>query len=1011
MFLNCHTFFSLLYGTLSPERLLLQLKAKGVDSFVLADINNTSGCIQISSLVYSKPEYNGMNPILGIDFRNGTHQKFIGIARNGNGFQLLNRFLSDHLKAGDPLPDTCPVTEDVFVIYPFDAQNDYNLQEHEFIGVKHNQLHIIHQKKWKDLQHKMVILFPITFVNDEDYKIHKILRAIDLNTISSKLDEKELAVSDECVPDEQYFANIFRNHQQLISNTSQLIKNCNPVDFGFHIPPAKRKSKNKAYWNEGINNDDSFLKDNQQLRDLAYKGLKKRYPIITDQIIQRVEKELDIIKKMNFVSYFLINWDIISFARKNGYYYVGRGSGANSIIAYCLYITDVDPIELDLYFERFINLFRKSPPDFDIDFSWKDRDHIIDYIFEKHGTEHTCLQATYTTFQTQSGIRELGKVYGLPKIEIEELINRTARGNFNGLTGFQKEIISYVQKIKDFPRHLSIHASGILISQKPIFQYTATSHPPKGYPICQFDMQIAEDLCLHKFDILSQRGLGHIKETIEIVKKNRGIDIDIHRIDDFKKDPKIIKHLKSGHTMGCFYVESPAMRMLLAKLKCDNYLVLVAASSIIRPGVAQSGMMREYILRHNNPKRRKDAHPVMWEIMPDTYGIMVYQEDVIKVASKFANLKLDEADILRRGMSGKFRSRDEFIKVKNQYFKNCQQLNYPDELAHEVWRQIESFAGFSFAKGHSASFAVESYQSLYLKAHFPLEFMVGVINNSGGFYRTEFYVQEARRCGGIVELPCINNSEFLTIIKDKVIYLGLLRIAGMEQNIHEIILERTNNGLFTNLEDFVLRTSITIDSLIILIRVGTFRFTGNNKQQLLWQAYTLFNKTTRYSTNRLLFKPKITPKHSIPNLHYDYRNDQLDELELLGFTIEPPFKLIAKHNFESIEASEIKKYVNQQIKIIGQLVTIKSTKTRNMQYMYFGTFLDQHGYWIDTVHFPPIADKYPFKGAGCYYLEGKITEEYNFYTLEVSYMEKLGWWNAVYDVEPLDQKVLLKEIA
>ena len=265
-----------------------------------------------------------------------------------------------------------------------------------------------------------------------------------------------------------------------------------------------------------------------------------------------------------------------------------------------------------------------------------------------------------------------------------------------------------------------------MIAEKSIHYHTGTFLPPKGFATTQFDMVVAEDIGLHKFDILSQRGLSKIQDALHIVRKNKPEDIllDIRNLQAFKQDEKIKSILRNGRAMGCFYVESPAMRMLLKKLKVDTYLGLVAASSIIRPGVSNSGMMREYIVRFTDPERRQAAHPVLLDIMPDTFGVMVYQEDVIKVAHYFAVLSLGEADVLRRGMSGKFRSREEFKNVENQYFENCKARGYSLELAQDIWRQIESFAGYAFAKGHSASYAVESYQSLYLKAHYPLEYMV-----------------------------------------------------------------------------------------------------------------------------------------------------------------------------------------------------------------------------------------------------------------------------------------------
>ena len=530
----------------------------------------------------------------------------------------------------------------------------------------------------------------------------------------------------------------------------------------------------------------------------------------------------------------MINWDICKYARSKGYFYVGRGSGANSVVAYLLRITDVDPIELDLYFERFINLYRQNPPDFDVDFSWKDREDITQYIFKRF--PNTALLATYSTFQFRAVVRELGKVLGIPPHEID----RIQSVNPSELDKMQQLVLRYGRYIEGFPSHLGIHPGGILISEKPIHYYTATDLPPKGFPTTHFDMVIAEDIGLYKFDILSQRGLGKIKDSLDLIERNHPNDppFDIHDIQRFKQDAKVKALLREGKAIGCFYVESPAMRMLLKKLRVEAYLGLVAASSVIRPGVAQSGMMRQYILRFREPKRRDDAHPVMRDIMPETFGVMVYQEDVIKVAHYFAGLTLGEADVLRRGMSGKYRSREEFQKVQNKFFSNCLEKGYSPSLAKEIWRQIESFAGYAFAKGHSASYAVESYQSLFLKAYYPLEYMVATMNNGGGFYRVELYAHEAFMHGADIQAPCVNQSEYLCTIYGKTIFMGMAFIKELETGTAEAILEeRQENGVFISFDNFLKRVEISLEQLSILIRIGAFRFTGTSKKALLWEAH------------------------------------------------------------------------------------------------------------------------------------------------------------------------------
>ncbi|WP_026904539.1 DNA polymerase III subunit alpha [Pedobacter glucosidilyticus] len=982
MYLHCQTYFSFLYGTIKPQDLVQQARAIGLERLVVADINNTSAIIECV-----RESKGSLDIIPGIDFRNGVKQQFIGIAKNEKGFEELNRLLSSYLKEKTTIPERCPYLKNSFVVYPFHPDKVFTeLQNNEFIGVKPNDLHYIHLSRYHKIRHKMVLLHTVCFNEAKDWQPHKLLRCIDENTILSKMPELSTS-GKEVFLDEMAFADAYQDYPQILAQTAQLLYACKPVDFklGQH--------KNKAVLSSHLQFEEALNLDFEKLKKLTYEGAKVRYKNLTAKIENRIKKELNLIKQQRYVSYFLINHEIISFANRRGFYYIGRGSGVNSIVAYCLKITDVDPIELDLYFERFMNVYRKNPPDFDIDFSWQDRDEIIQFIFDQYGTEHTCLQATYTTFQVKSATRELGKVYGLPLAEIEEILTRLEQPNT--LEPLHIEVVAFAKALHEFPRNLSIHAGGILISEKPIYCYTATSHPPKGFPISQFDMYNAEDLGLYKFDILSQRGLGHIKDTISIVQENRGVVIDIHDVPRFMKDKKIIEHLERGNLMGCFYVESPAMRMLLAKLACNNYLTLVAASSIIRPGVAQSGMMREYVLRHQMPDKGKSiAHPTMWGLMKETYGIMVYQEDVIKVAHEFAQLDLAEADVLRRGMSGKYRSRNEFLMVRDKYFKNCQQLGYEPALAAEIWRQIESFAGYSFAKGHSASFAVESYQSMFLKAHFPLEFMVGVINNAGGFYQTEFYVHEARKAGARVELPCVNQSHYLTHISNTTIYLGFRHIVNLEDRVIENILYQRQQEPYISMANFVERTAISLEQTIILVRIGAFRFTQKSKQALLWEVHFLLNKPLQAPIQDTLFRQPINSDFNMPPLHYDERNDMLDELEILGFTIHPPFKLIDEPDIKGIKAKDIPEYLNQEVQIIGHLVTTKYARTKHGVVMYFGTFLDEDGNWIDTVLFPDVAAKYTFKGKGCYLLKGKVTAEFNFYTLEVNYMRKLHWWNA-----------------
>jgi len=972
--LNCHTYYSFCYGTYSIEQLLNELRQKGHSTFALTDINNTSACLDTIRLA---KEYD-IKPVVGIDFRNNAQQKYVGIAKNNEGFRELNEHLTHHLHDGKDFDERAPEFHNVYVVYPANVYKGWPLRENEFIGISIKNLATLPFQSIKMQTGKLVALQAVTYQNKLYYNAHRLLLAIDTNMLLSKLPVEQQAGENEILLTRNEILDAYSSYPFIIDNTERLLNDC-----GIEFEYGKLANKNKKYYTNDAASDISLL------QYLCKKGLEYRYPKPTPEILARVEKELSVIAQMNFASYFLINWDIINYARGRNYYYVGRGSGANSIVAYLLRISDVDPIELDLYFERFINIYRSNAPDFDIDFSWTDRDDMTRYIFNRFGYKNTALLGAYNTFKNDAVVRELGKVFGLPPGEIDKLQNTE---KYPDVDQMGKLVLRYGKLIHGFPNHLSVHSSGIIISELPISCYSATNLPPKGYPVTQFSMLEAEDIGLYKFDILSQRGLGKIKDSLEIIQQNRSVEIDIHNISKFKKDENVKSLLRVGKAIGCFYVESPAMRMLLAKLQADDYLRLVAASSIIRPGVAKSGMMREYIVRYRNEHLRRKAReqlPEFYDLLEETYGVMVYQEDVIKVAHFFAGLSLAEADYLRRGMSWKFKQRNEFFKVQENFFANCRKKNCDEKLIAEIWTQIETFANFAFSKGHSASYAVESYQALYLKAYYPLEYMVATLNNGGGFYRTELYIHEARMHGAKIELPCLNQSDALCVIQGNVIYLGFNMISELEkQSIIDILEERKLNGPFKDLQDVVKRLSISIEQMRLLIRTGSFRFTKRNKKELLWEVHSLMYKIQPGKKLPQLFNTE--PKSwKLPNLNDSKLENAFDEIELLGFSLCSPFEMLRDEIPVQLLAKELPAYINKVVSIVGYFVTRKNTMTSKGENMHFGTFVDLEGNWIDTVHFPPSAKKYPFTGPGCYLLKGKVVEEYDFISIEVNEMKHL----------------------
>ena len=964
------------FGTFSENELLELAVKNNVKCLALTDINNTSACLNF----IRRAKHFGIRPLVGIDFRDGANQLYVGIAKNNLGFMELNNFLSNYSHNKKPLPEIAPRFENAYIIYPFEQVMKLEkvyFQEDEFIGVNIEDLKKLPFTNFKEQAGRLVVQQQVTIRNKKDFNAHRLLRAIDKNTLLSKLDTSEQChINDKMLPLEELLE-VFKLYPNIVENTERLISNCS-IDFSFD---GDRISQNQKVFL------DSPEEDFKLLEKLCKEGLPKRYSNPNDKVLERIERELKTIRELGFVSYFLINHDIVQYSKNNGYVHVGRGSGANSIVAYIIGITDVDPIELDLYFERFINPYRTSPPDFDIDFSWKERDDVTRYIFERY--QNVALLATYNTFQYRAVVRELGKVFGIPKEEIDKI----SVGKYNKveLDELGKLVVSYGKLIHGFPNYISVHSCGVLILDKPIHYYSATDLPPKGFPTVQFDMVIAEDVGIFKFDILGQRGLAKIKDTLDIIKYNRPElpPIDITDVEKFKKDSKVNALLKEGKATGAYYVESPAMRGLMQKLQTQDYLGLVAASSIIRPGVSSSGMKQEFIKRQRNPERRKQANPILLEIMPETYGIMVYQEDVLKVANKFADLNLGEADVLRRGMSGKYRSRAEFLAVEKKFISNCRKKGYDDKLTFEVWNQIKSFAGYAFAKGHSASYAVESYQSLFLKCYYPLEFMVAVLNNGGGFYSTEHYIHETRMCGGKVHAPCINKSDHPNRIMGRDIFLGFGYLKNLEHyTIKRLLTERQLNGEYKSLDDFIDRVHISIEQLTILVRIGAFRFTKIPKTQLLWDAIFKLNKNGNRTVQKQLFKIQHK-SYKLPEFNYGSIEESYDQMELLGFPLCNYFDLVNENLKPHILAMDMKGHVNRKVLLYGKLVNTRFHKGANGKLMRFCTFVDIKGSYFDTVHFHDTVDRYPIHGIGVYECMGKVIEEFGFYSIEVIATRKL----------------------
>ena len=993
MYLRVHSQFSLGYGVCSPEQILSRASECGWDTLILTDINTTAG---VADWMRLAPRY-GIRPLVGLDCRSGQRRDYVLMARNNRGYEEICRRLTIFLREGGAWPCPAEPHPDLWVIYEGPRGPGHRLREGEWVGLSSRDLHRFGDLSSWVTWNKMLAMETATLLRAEDRALHRLLRAIHHNLLLSNLDSTyDQASSGDLLESSALVFERFNSCPELLYRTTRLLDECRIYfEIGSSFP---HKNLSRYTGNEEM--------DYRFLCFLARAGIRHRYANPPAELQQRLEKELMIIRQKRYVAYFLINWKILKFARESGFFYVGRGSGANSLVAYLLFITDVDPLELDLFFERFINLYRRNPPDFDLDFSWQDRDAVLQYVFRRF--PHVALLGTHVCYQHRSAVRELGKVFGLPGDEIEALSGM--RGTDRGVldrTG--RLVLHYADRMQGMPSHHSIHAGGVLITDFPVERYTACFFPPKGFPTALLDMHSAEDLGFHKFDLLSQRGLAKIKDTLALMGPVRSEGMtrilrDIHRL---KRNARVRSLLEQSKSVGCFYIESPAMRMLLTKLRVHNYLGLVAASSVIRPGVSSSGMMRVYIERERCPELRLEAPEALRNLLPETHGVMVYQEDVIRVAHVLGGLNLAEADVLRRSMSGKHRGLTELQDLEQRFVSGAVGLGHGEVLARELWRQMAGFAGYAFAKGHSASYAVESYQCLYLKAYAPLAYMVAVLNNGGGFYSAEEYLEEARRLGAVVEGPCVQYSTAAVSLEGSCLRLGLAWIRGLEErSVQSVLKARSNGGLYHSVEDFCRRSGLGLEQSLLLWRVGALRCLQPTRSLALWALRLFYSSGVQGSrsgsVSSVLFEaepiqPFVLPSavqgsvDGVGSLPLDRIRQAYDEMELLGFPLVSPFDLVDRSGYGSPLAWDATIPTGTVVSLDLYTVHIRTVRTVRGERMAFGTWRDPSGSWVDTVHFPPQWKSWPWKGRGIYRLSGILREEYDYRFVEVSSMHKRAY--------------------
>jgi error-prone DNA polymerase len=986
--------FSLMAGTAAPAALVRRARAAGYGRLALTDTDNLYGLWPFLSACRQE----GIGPMIGAAISEPeSSRQAVCLVENLNGYQNLCRLITrrhtdatfrletalpEHARGlivlvGDPAL-LCPLHEAGITVFGAVARRP------DGAG-----LHLRREARRLGLA---VAAVPDTyFLRPEDMAIHRLLAAIAANTSLSRLCPAQIASKDAWLAPPEAYTRRFAVWPETLAAADQVAERLSFTgpEFGLVMPP----------WTDAAGRPAASA-----LREAAYAGAARRYgDALSETVCRRLEHELSVISKMGFSSYFLVVKDIVSQSPR----ICGRGSAAASLVAYCLGITNVCPVKHDLYFARFLNPGRKDAPDIDVDFAWDERDALIDSVLARY-RDHAAMVCNHVCFKPRMAIREVAKVYGIPAGEINRVTRKlpwfwhldeaddalieTIRA-LPRLSGFDfpdpwPEMLQLAGRIVGVPRNLSVHPGGVVITPFPITDYVPVQRAAKGVAVIQWEKDGAEKAGLVKIDLLGNRSLGVIRDAVENLAEN-ATPIDERRWQP-EDDPATVALVARGETMGCFYIESPAMRLLQQKTGVGDFSHLVIHSSIIRP--AANDFIREYVRRlhggHWTP-----IHPLLADVLAETYGIMVYQEDVSRVAVALAGFSDVDADGLRKIMSKKDKGRH-LSDYRRQFVEGAGKHGLCAQQIEALWAMMMSFSGYSFCKPHSASYARVSFQAAWLKTHHPAEFMAAVISNGGGFYSPFAYVSEARRLGVTVLAPDVNESLWRWKGRAGAIRVGWMSLKHLSaQTAQRLVLERENRA-YQSFSDVLERVHPAQDEARALIFAGALDalHPGVSRAALLWELACRQKTGTApgaqlklFSQSRLLEAPAFPPEASRERLRQQFRT--------LGFLCEGHPMAFYREGLKRqgvVSAADLSRHVGARVSLAGVLITGKTVYTKHGDPMQFLTFEDETGL-AETTFFPEAYRRFCalLEGSRPFVLTGKVEQDFGAVTLTVDAVSPL----------------------
>jgi len=991
--------YSLMQGTDSPAAVCRVARRMGYDRLALTDTDGLYGLWKFLQACREE----GLTPIVGAEVTDpATADRAVCLVKDADGYANLCRLITRRHRDPDfSLAAELPrLASGLLVLttraHLLEAWQPANVHLAAALpGAPLSPFHPLVETA-RRLDIPLVATPDSFFLDPEKYAIHRLLRAIATNTTLSRLSREDTAPETAWLAPPEAYRRRFHRCPQAVENTRTLAEELTFTgpDFGLVMPPWKDRRGRSA---------------DACLRRAAFTGAHRRYRReLGEAVVERLEHELTVIADMHFSSYFLVVQEIVSQSPRT----CGRGSAAASLVAYCLGITNVCPVKHNLYFGRFLNPGRSDAPDIDVDFAWDERDAVIDGVLQRFAGR-AAMVASHILFQPRMALRETAKVFGMPEAEISTITRRLPwfwrRGELDAglLENLRQrpetcyldfvhpwpQIMSLAQQIVGTPRHLSVHPGGVVITPGSIEDHVPVEKAPKGVPVIQWDKDGAEDAGLVKIDLLGNRSLGVIRDALANVRAN-GIALDEDRWEP-EDDPVTQDAVARGRTMGCFYIESPAMRLLHQKAARGDFNHLVIHSSIIRP--AANEFIQEY-LRRLHGGRWDPIHPLLADVLDETFGIMVYQEDVSRAATAMAGFSDAEADGLRKIISKKDRRR-QLADYRERFLAGAANHGVAPEQAHAVWQMMMSFSGYSFCKPHSASYARVSFQAAFLKTHQPAEFMAGVISNQGGFYSTFAYVSEARRMGLAVDPPDVNASRIRWTGRARRLQVGLMAVGGLARATMQAIVAHRQTSPFTDMVDFLDRVKPDADEARALIHCGALDRLdeSGSRTRLMWSLTRWQARRRRLPTQMDLFgsRPAADTETSPPVFPPTDATERLRrEFATLGFLCDRhPITLFADviRAMDTVKTEQVPDLVGRRVRLAAWLVTGKVIRTRGGDPMEFLTFEDETGI-VETTFFPDPYRRFchMLDRNRPYLLEGKVEANWGVATLTVDRVRVIG---------------------